>query len=126
MSDDDDTSRAPAVPVPEADKGWSGQDRRNLIIAIGGSLVANLATVLFVGAALALVHYSKNHHGDILAGTLMTSVGGLVVLILGIVLVRGRDTARWMVVVGWVLVALGVLDFLFVALLWTGVAAGVK
>jgi hypothetical protein len=129
MSDDDDTSQATAVPVPEADKGWSGQDRRTLIITLGGTLAANLVTVLFVGAAIALVHWSKNRHGDVFVATLWFGGTALLGIFGGIVLIRGllgTGTSRLTVALGWVFIALGVLYFLFATLLWTGVAAGVK
>ena len=90
MSDDDDASDISPVAVPEVSpaapevgKGWSEQDRRTLIITIGGTLSANVATVVLVGAAIAFVRLGK---GPVTAwylfGTLGFAVAGLLVTVL--------------------------------------------
>ena len=60
MTDDTDAPPAAAAAVPEADKGWSEQDSRTLIITICGTLAANLATVILVAAAIAFVRWGRS------------------------------------------------------------------
>jgi hypothetical protein len=87
MSDDNDTSPA----APEARSGWSEQDRRALIITIAGTLAANLATVLFVGAALALAHGVKGPVGlRVLVAVMVLAALGLAGVVIGNGARRGR------------------------------------
>jgi hypothetical protein len=153
MSDDDDASDVSpvAVPevspaVPEVSKGWSEQDRRTLIITIGGTLAANLATVILVAAAVGIVH-SFNNPGT-KAGlkslgvgirvtpslaALATTVASVLSIAYGSAVVRGRDplarllrgqpasktAGKWFI---WA----GSLAALEAMLILTGLAAGVK
>lgn len=125
MSDDDDTSPAAAVAVPEASKGWSEQDRRTLIITIVGGLAANLGTVILVGAAIALAKLNRTPattNSGIVAGSLIVLITGLT-LIVGGTLLRRRLDMLWS---GWFLIAAGCLSGLIGVLTLIGVAAGVK
>jgi hypothetical protein len=59
---------------------------RTLIITVGGTLAANLATVILVGAALAFVHFSKTRSSKpsgLLNGTLIFAGSGLVGIAVG-------------------------------------------
>jgi hypothetical protein len=139
MSEEDATQRAEAVPVPEARSGWSEQDRRTLIITFAGGLAANLATVIPVGAAIALVRL-RNYHGSEAGEVAGFLVFGLFIFALGNAARQGRDPLRagpmrrtdpadpsvslrrW----GWLMAGLGTLLMLLAVLILTGLAAGVK
>ena len=131
MSDDDDTPPAAAAVVPEAGKGWSEQDRRTLIITAGGTLAANLVTVILVGAALALVHLSKTRGSRLLIPTLVAVVAGPVGIVIGTFLRRWAgpfevwgDNSWWGY--GWLMIVLGWLLELVAVMILIGLAAGVK
>jgi hypothetical protein len=139
MSDDDDAPAAPSAAVPAApaivppvSKGWSEQDRRTLIITIAGTLAANVATVLLVGAALAWVHSGKTQGSQLLVPTLGALVVGPVAIVMGSF---SRRRARrvgtsflwgepWLN--GWPVIVLGWLVELVAVMTLIGLAAGVK
>jgi hypothetical protein len=138
MSDDDDTPPAAAVAAPEASKGWSKQDWRMLVITIGGTLAANIVTVILVGGALAFVHLSKTSgaaESRLLVVTLGVMGLGLVVIVVGTVFLRLRDDAEtgllgivgtlsWWY--GWLVIVTGCLMELIAVMILIGLAAGVK
>jgi uncharacterized membrane protein len=143
MSDDDKTPpAATTTAVPEARSGWSEQDRRTLIITIGGGLAANVGTVILVGVAIAYVHWDrldKTSIGIRLDAVLSGVLTGLVLIVIGRALWRRRAAGSrlgsqaatglagasltWL---GWLMLGSGLALVLVVALVLTGLAAGVK
>jgi hypothetical protein len=132
MSDDDDT---PPAVAPEARSGWSEQDRRTLIITIAGGLAANIATVILVGGAIALVHTGKAPSGYRLVVALVFVAIGAGLMVIGGVSRRARGARRRSGVAGlldpygawgWPLLGLGSVVLLEGVLILTGLAAGVK
>jgi hypothetical protein len=91
-----------------------------------GTLAANVATVILVGTAIAVVRL-KN--GQIptwyLPVTLGFAVAGLLGIARGNVLRRDRDDGL-MRFLGWVLVIAGSVVALEMVMVWVGLAAGVK
>ena len=124
---DDRTPRAARHSVPEAGREWSEQDRRTLIITIGGTLVGNVATVILVGVAIAFVHLNKGHVSDTLVGTLAVAVVAFFLAAAGNRLRRrAQPVSGQMAGIGWLWFVTGLLAALVVVLIWTGLAAGVK
>lgn len=139
MSHDDDASGISPVAVPEVSpaapevsKGWSEQDRRTLIITVGGGLAANLATVLLVGAAIALLHQTKGTTSGELVFALIFAAVSLAIMAAGYALFRGRPLRRWQEPsiwrygVGWGIFIFGSAFLLEALLLLIGLASGVK
>jgi hypothetical protein len=143
MSDDDHASDVSPVPVPEVSpaapevsKGWSEQDRRTLIITIGGTLAANLATVVLVGGALAFAHLSKTSgvvESRLLVGTLGVMAFFLVMILVGTFAGRvfsSPEIPRWLSRplswYAWFFIATCWLFELFGVMILIGLAAGVK
>jgi hypothetical protein len=91
MNDDFDRSHGLPAAVPEAGRGWSEQNWRTLIITVGGGLAANLATVILVGGAIALVHMGKASSGYRLIVALVFVTIGVVLIVIGNVSRRARD-----------------------------------
>src|SRR5215813_5591103 len=122
MSDDDGTPDG-AAAAPEVSRGWSEQDRRTLIIAIVGGLVANLGTVIPVGAAIAFVRW-RSRHGS---GPLTSVFSFVIVAMIGALLIymgngvrQGRasrfEVMRWPRWFGWLLLGVGLLAALEVVM----------
>ena len=111
--------------APEVSKGWSEQDRRTLIITVIGGLVANLGTVILVGAAIALVRINKDH-GQMLLLALISVAFGLVLIVFGSRALNRRGPDSWPRGAAWMLIAAGCLLELEAVLVLTGLAAGVK
>jgi hypothetical protein len=128
MGDDNDTPAAIAA-APESAKGWSEQDRRNLIITIAGGLAANLGTVILIGLAIAFVHLTKHENKSRfpynwdLPLTLSFCVLGLVMIAASNLI---RSHGRYDRFDRGILLLLGSLMILEALLIWTGLAAGVK
>jgi hypothetical protein len=74
--EDQEVQSAPLVKVV----GWlSDADKRTLVVTFAGTLAANLLTVLVVGGAIAIIHYSESaepprDHGLIVLFLALTSV----------------------------------------------------
>ena len=139
MSDDDASDVSPvAVPevspaAPEVSKGWSEQDRRTLIITVGGGLAANLGTVILVGAAIALLHQTKGTTSGELVFALIFAAVSLAIMAAGYAVSRGRAFGRpqrelsiWRYGAGWAIFIFGSLFLLEALLLLIGLASGVK
>ena len=125
MSEDD--SRNSATPaVPESSRRWSEEDRRTLIITIGGGLAANLATVIIVGAAIAFARHGKLSATEEVYNVLILGGFAIVTLVWGILLKRGRRFWVGTTVAAWLMIGVGSFLALEVLLILTGLAAGVK
>jgi hypothetical protein len=109
---------------------WPQQDSRAWVITFGATLVANLTTVLAVGAAVAVLHWERGmqpHHRLDASfwerQAVLVAVGAALVAALLIFrrwLVRdsrGLERATWLLIVLIVSTAL---------LAWIGAAAGIK
>jgi hypothetical protein len=126
MSDYDGIPRL-ADSAPQAGRAWSEQDRRTLVITLTGTLVANVATVILVGAAIGFVHFAKHHGGhSSLLSSLVLCGFGLIVIALGIFVRRIDRDDRSLRVTGGLVFAMGLLLVVESVLFLTGLAAGVK
>ena len=125
MTNEADGPPAAPAAVPEARSGWSEQDRRALYITIGGTLTANVATVILVGAALAVVRTGSSYNLGV--GLLFTILGSLF-LAVGVRISRkgewfGSETGPG---VGWMLIGAASLLLLIAVLIVVGAADRVK
>jgi hypothetical protein len=113
----------------EPERGqWSRQDRRTWVVTFGATLAANLATVLVLGGALAVLRWTRgrqpHHH---LGASYWVAVAGLIVLGAGVLLVgrpaQGGVFDRWTDRSLW---GIGALCLLTGILILIGAAAGIK
>jgi hypothetical protein len=120
---------------PQPAPPWSAEDGRLLLITVGGGLAANLATVLIVGIAAALIYLLRQyHHGHDLAVEIVSISVSLVVLLGAVVVAAyvrvvmnpgvrrgpdGRNPFRRQIWLAGLLLAM-------LLLVWVGLAAGIK
>jgi hypothetical protein len=108
-----------------------------LVITVGGTLAANIATVILVGGAIALAHLFKagqTESAAILGGLGGVGLGLFFVLIgfvwrrVGVALEKtelpGPAFLRWSL--GWPMILIGGVAVLWSAMILIGLAAGVK
>jgi cell division protein FtsW (lipid II flippase) len=115
---------------PQRDR-WPPQDSRTWVITFGATLVANITTVLVVGAAVVLLHWERgmqpHHRLDASFWERQALLLGLgVALVAALLILRRRwsrdldpGTARGL----WIAIVLIVATALLV---WIGAAAGIK
>lgn len=125
-SDDDNTPPGSVAAVPEARSGWSEQDRRTLIITLGGTLAANLATVLIVGMALAYVRAHRTHGSYFLVENLIFLAVGFFSIVVGNFFRRRAQVGTDDVKIGWTFVVLGCIWEVVTVISLIGLAAGAR
>jgi hypothetical protein len=118
-----------------AQQGWLTEDDKHvLLVTFAGSVAANLATVLAVGAAVALVHYTRSSTANLhihavtvlMVGTAVVAVAYGVVALLARALVKRRPDSRRFRLLYLIARVYVALPLLVLVLAVIGVASGFK
>jgi hypothetical protein len=119
MTESPDPEQPSRTPSREFFGKWSQADIRLLLVTVVGTVIGTVIAAGIIGLAIGLARYESVNEQEVIAGI------GVVSTVLASCFIIGA-TRRWRTWLGLAFLLLGITTMVLWALLWIGVAAGIK